>query len=84
MKIKDKISGMIHEAIDSFDFDEAIEEALDNINVEDLVHSRLSSKVDDINIESMIKSIVIDYIDEELDELDIDDEVLTALQDIFE
>jgi hypothetical protein len=49
-----------------------------------LVHSRLSSKVEDIDIESMLESIIRDYIDEELDELDIDDEVLSALQDNFD
>ena len=63
---------------------EAIEEALDNINVEELVHSRRSSKVEDIDIESMLESIIRDYIDEELEELDIDSEVLSALQDNFD
>ena len=64
MKIKEKVSRMIHEAIDNFDFEEALEEALDNINIEQLVESKLSAKVQDIDIESMMESLIKDYIDE--------------------
>ena len=44
MKIKDRIRGMIHEAVENFDFEEALEDALDNINIEQLVESKLSAK----------------------------------------
>ena len=84
MKIKDRIRGMIHEAVENFDFEEALTDALDNINIEQLVESKLSAKVQDIDIESMMESLIKDYIDEELDELDIEDEVLTALQVNFD
>ena len=84
MKIKDRIRGMIHEAVENFDFEEALTDALDNINIEQLVESKLSAKVQDIDIESMMESLIKDYIDEELDDLDIEEEVLSALQDNFD
>ena len=84
MKIKDRIRGMIHEAVENFDFEEALTDALDNINIEQLVESKLSAKVRDIDIESMMESLIKDYIDDELDDLDIEEEVLSALQDNFD
>lgn len=84
MKIKDRIRGMIHEAVENFDFEEALTDALDNINIEQLVESKLSAKVQEIDIESMMESLIKDYIDEELDDLDIEEEVLSALQDNFD
>ena len=84
MKIKDRIRGMIHEAVENFDFEEALTDALDNINIEQLVESKLSAKVQDIDIESMMESLIKDYIDDELDDLDIEEEVLSALQDNFD
>ena len=84
MKIKDRIRGMIHEAVENFDFEEALTDALDNINIEQLVESKLSAKVQEIDIESMMESLIKDYIDDELDDLDIEEEVLSALQDNFD
>ena len=84
MKIKDRIRGIIHEAVENFDFEEALTDALDNINIEQLVESKLSAKVRDIDIESMMESLIKDYIDDELDDLDIEEEVLSALQDNFD
>ena len=84
MKIKDRIRGMIHEAVEDFDFEEALEDALDNINIEQLVESKLSAKVQQIDIESMMESLIKDYIDDELDDLDIEEEVLSALQNNFD
>ena len=84
MKIKDRIRGMIHEAVENFDFEEALTDALDNINIEQLVESKLSAKVEEIDIESMMESLIKDYIDDELDDLDIEEEVLSALQDNFD
>ena len=84
MKIKDRIRGMIHEAVENFDFEEALVDALDNINIEQLVESKLSAKVQEIDIESMMESLIKDYIDDELDDLDVEEEVLSALQDNFD
>ena len=84
MKIKDRIRGIIHEAVENFDFEEALTDALDNINIEQLVESKLSAKVQEIDIESMMESLIKDYIDDELDDLDIEEEVLSALQDNFD
>ena len=36
MKIKEKLSKIVHEAITNYDFEEAIDNALDEIDIEDM------------------------------------------------
>lgn len=81
MRIKEKICRMIHEAIDGFDFEDAISDALDNINIEDMVQSRLAEKVASVDVEEMLKNVIDDYIRDEIDALDVEDEILTAIED---
>lgn len=84
MKIKEKISKIVHDAIRNYDFDNAINNALDEIDIEEMITHKLESKIEDIDLEPLLTSLIADYIDEELDELDIEDEVLTAIQDQFD
>ena len=84
MKIKERISRIVHDAISHYDFDDAIDNALDEIDIEEIISQKIEKKIEDIDIEPLLTSLIADYVDEELDELDIEDEVLTAIQDQFE
>ena len=54
------------------------------IDIEEIINNKLEKKIDDINLEPLLTSLISDYVDEELDEMDIEDEVLTAIQDQFD
>ena len=84
MSVKDTISRKIQAAIEGYDFDEAIEEAIENIDIEELITDRLERKIARINMEPLLTDLIGDYIDNELDEMSIEDDVLRAVQDAFE
>ena len=84
MSIKDTISRKIKAAIEGYDFDEAIEEAIENIDIEELITDRLERKIARIDMEPLLTDLIGDYIDNELDEMSIEDDVLRAVQDAFE
>ena len=84
MNIKEKLSKIVHEAIRNYDFEEAIDNALDEIDIDEISTQKLEKKIEDIDLEPLLTSLIADYVDEELDELDIEDEVLTAIQDQFD
>ena len=84
MKIKEKLSKIFHEAKRNYDFEEAIDNALDEIDIDEIISSKLEKKIEDIDLEPLLTSLIADYVEEELDELDIEDEVLTAIQDQFD
>lgn len=84
MSVKDTISRKIKAAIEGYDFDEAIEEAIENIDIEELITDRLERKIARINMEPLLTDLIGDYIDNELDEMSIEDDVLRAVQDAFE
>ena len=84
MSVKDTISRKIQAAIEGYDFDEAIEEAIENIDIEELIPDRLERKIARIDMEPLLTDLIGDYIDNELDEMSIEDDVLRAVQDAFE
>ena len=84
MSVKDTISRKIQAAIEGYDFDEAIEEAIENIDIEELITDRLERKIARIDMEPLLTDLIDDYIDNELDEMSIEDDVLRAVQDAFE
>lgn len=84
MSVKDTISRKIKAAIEGYDFDEAIEEAIENIDIEELITDRLERKIAHIDMEPLLTDLIGDYIDNELDEMSIEDDVLRAVQDAFE
>lgn len=84
MKIKEKIGQIVRDAIKNYDFEEAIDNALDEIDVEEIINQKLAKKIEDIDLEPLLTSLIEDYIDEELDGIDIEDDVLTAIQDEFD
>ena len=81
MSIKKRIKECIRECIDSYDFEDAIDDALGSIDIGGIIDRRLRSKIEKVDITQFLTSIVEDYIDEELNDLDIEDEVLDALRD---
>lgn len=83
MTFKEKLSRKIHEAVDSFDFEEAIDNAMDRLDIEGLVTDAIRSKVDKIDIDPILEDYVKDIINEELDELDLEGEILSAMEDIL-
>ena len=84
MKIKEKIGRIVRDAIKNYDFEEAIDNALDAIDIEEIINQKLEKKIEDIDLEPLLTSLIADYIDEELDDIDIEDDVLTAIQDQFD
>ena len=84
MSIKNDIRDQIKSAIRHYDFEEAISEAMDEIDLEELIFQKITQRIRDVDIEPLVTSLVADLIDEQLDDLDIEGEVLSALQEEFE
>lgn len=84
MKFKDRLTNIIRDTIKNYDFEDAINDAIDSIDIEEIITYRLNQKIKDIDIEPLVTDLVKEMIDEELDSFDIEDEVLTALQDQFQ
>ncbi|MBR3714320.1 MAG: hypothetical protein IKM18_00245 [Clostridia bacterium] len=84
MSIKAKISNMIQDYVRNYDFEEMIEDAFDDIDLEGIIENRIKNKIEDVDITPLLTDLIKDYIDEELMDIDIEDDVLTALQDQFE
>ena len=84
MSIKNDIRDQIKSAIRHYDFEEAISEAMDEIDLEELILQKITQRIRDVDIEPLVTSLVADLIDEQLDDIDIEGEVLSALQEEFE
>ena len=84
MSIKNDIREQIKSAIRHYDFVEAINEALEEIDLEELITQKITQRIRDVDIEPLVTSLVADLIDEQLDDIDIEGEVLSALQEEFE
>ena len=84
MSIKNDIRDQIKSAIRHYDFEEAISEAMDEIDLEELITQKITQRIRDVDIEPLVTSLVADLSDEQLDDLDIEGEVLSALQEEFE
>ena len=83
MTLKEKLSRKIHEAVDSYDFEEAIDNAVDRLDIEGLITDAIHNKVDKIDIDPILEDFVKDIIEEELDEFDLEGEILSAMEDIL-
>ena len=83
MSLKERLRRTIKDAIDNYDFEEAIENAVDRIDIGDLVNDRMNKRVEKIDIDPIIEDFVHDYIEEELDDMDIEAEMLRAIEDIL-
>lgn len=83
MSLKERLRRTIKEAIDNYDFEEAIENAVDRIDIGDLVNDRMNKRVEKIDVDPIIEDFVRDYIEEELDDMDIEAEMLRAIEDIL-
>ena len=75
--------GTVH-FIRHYDFEEAISEAMEEIDLEELITQKITQRIRDVDIEPLVTSLVADLIDEQLDDIDIEGEVLSALQEEFE
>ena len=83
MTLKERLRRTIKDAIDNYDFEEAIENAVDRIDIGDLVNDRMNKRVEKIDVDPIIEDFVRDYIEEELDDMDIEAEMLRAIEDIL-
>ncbi len=83
MSLKERLRRTIKDAIDNYDFEEAIENAVDRIDIGDLVNDRMNKRVEKIDVDPIIEDFVRDYIEEELDDMDIEAEMLRAIEDIL-
>ena len=84
MSIKNDIRDQIKAAIRHFDFEDAISTVMESIDIEEMVSQKIGQRIKDIDFEPMVAELIGDMIDEQLDDLDIEDEVLGALQEEFE
>ena len=83
MTLKEKLTKMIHDAVSSYDFEDAIDNALDNIDTEDLINEHISKRISKLDVGPILEDFVHDYIDEALDEIDIESEMLRAMEDLL-
>ena len=83
MSLKERLRRTIKDAIDNYDFEEAIENAVDRIDIGDLVNDRMNKRVEKIDVDPIIEDFVRDYIEEELDDMDIEAEMMRAIEDIL-
>lgn len=83
MSLKERLRRTIKDAIDNYDFEEAIDNAVDRIDIGDLVNDRMNKRVEKIDVDPIIEDFVRDYIEEELDDMDIEAEMLRAIEDIL-
>ena len=58
--------------------------AITGAELDQMSDEEFEKKIEEIDLEPLLTSLIADYVDEELDELDIEDEVLTAIQDQFD
>ena len=84
MSIKNDIRDQIKSAIRHYNFEEAISEAMDEIDLEELITQKITQRIRDVDIEPLVTSLVADLIDEQLNDIDIEGEVLSDLQEEFE
>ena len=84
MSIKNVIRSQIKDAIRRYDFEDAINSAMEEIDIEGLIAHSLSERIRDVDFEPLITDMIQEVIDEELDKIDIEDEVLAAIQEEFE
>ena len=84
MSIKNDIREQIKRAIRHFDFEDTISTAMESIDIEEMVSQKISRRIKDIDFEPMVAELIGNMIDEQLDDIDIEDEVLGALQEEFE
>lgn len=83
MALKDRLLTTIRTIIAKYDFEDAIESALDRINIDDLVEEEISTKISKLDLQPLIEDYVKDYIDEELDEIDLEAELLRTLDNVL-
>lgn len=83
MALKDRLLTTIRTVIAKYDFEDAIESALDRINIDDLVEEEISTKISRLDLQPLIEDYVKDYIDEELDEIDLEAEMLRTLDNVL-
>jgi len=83
MTLKDKISQKIHDAVNNYDFEDIIDNALDRIDIESLISDAISRKLDRIDAYPMLEDLVKECIDTELDDIDFEDEIFRAMEDIL-
>ena len=83
MALKDRLLTTIRTVIAKYDFEDAIESALDQINIDDLVEEEISTKISKLDLQPLIEEYVKDYIDEELDEIDLEAEMLRTLDNVL-
>ena len=84
MSIKNDIREQIKSAIRHFDFEDAISTAMESIDIEEMVSQKISQRIKDIDFEPIVAELIGNMIDEQLDDIDIEGEVLGALQEEFE
>lgn len=83
MTLKEKLSKRIHDAVSSYDFEDAIDDALDRIDIETVIGDEIRKRISKLDIEPILEDFVRDYIDEELDDVDIEAEMLRAMEDLL-
>lgn len=71
MKLKEIIRRQIKEAVRNYDFEEFIENAIDQINLEAIIEKRVEIMLENTDIEDVLVEVINDTFEEEFDEYEI-------------
>lgn len=81
MRVLETIRKQIRDAISYYDFEDYIEKALEDIDIEELVAEKLEEKMQDIDLSDRIARLIEDAIENELDGWGIEEEIIDAMKE---
>lgn len=84
MNVKDKIQRAIQNAIETYDFEDAISDAFDEIDVQGMIEDQIEKRIRRIDVEPLLTDLIESYISDQLDDMSLEDDILEALQNTFE
>lgn len=80
MKLKEIIRRQIKEAVRNYDFEEFIENAIDQINLEAIIEKRVEIMLENTDIEDVLVEVINDTFEEEFDEYEITEIIKERLE----
>lgn len=82
MSIRDKIRKLVAQAVESYDFTDVIEEAIDDIDIDGIVFDCFNDRMKKVDLTRLIEGTIRDIVEEELDDVDIESLLCDELDEI--
>lgn len=82
MSIRDKIRKLVAQAVESYDFTDVIEEAMDEVDIQGIVFDCFYDRLKKVSLERLVEGTIRDIVEEELDDIDIESLVCDELEEI--